>query len=47
MSQTQVKVCTITDPGQLNKLTSEAEFYCSRCGAKSHDQANVCEPVRL
>jgi ribosomal protein L37E len=40
-----VKVCAVTDSRLLGKLTSEAEFSCSRCGAKAHDRDSVCEPV--
>ena len=47
MSGQDVKVCAVTDSRLLNKLTSEAEFSCARCGAKSHDRSSVCEPVAL
>ena len=45
MSGEHAKICAVTDSRLLGKLTSEAEFSCARCGAKSHDKASVCDPV--
>ena len=39
------KVCAVTDSRLLDKLTSEAEFSCARCGAIAHGRDNVCEPI--
>lgn len=39
------KVCAVTDSRLLDKLTSEAEYSCARCGAKAHDRNSVCEPT--
>ena len=47
MASRSVKVCAITDAGQLRELSDEAEFVCSRCGAMAHNKANVCEPVKF
>jgi len=47
MSGEQAKVCAVTDARLLDRLTSEAEFGCARCGAKAHDKASVCDPVLL
>jgi uncharacterized protein (UPF0179 family) len=47
MTVESAKVCAVTDPRLLGKLTSEAEFSCARCGAKAHDKASVCEPIAL
>jgi hypothetical protein len=45
MAREHAKVCAVTDPNLLDKLTSEAEFSCARCGAKAHDRESVCEPT--
>lgn len=47
MSREHAKVCVVTDSRLLDKLTSEAEFSCARCGAKAHEKGSVCEPVPL
>lgn len=47
MKGKHAKVCAVTDSRLLGKLTSEAEFSCSRCGAVAHDKASVCEPVPI
>ena len=47
MSGKHAKVCAVTDARLLDRLTSEAEFGCARCGAKAHDKASVCDPVLL
>jgi len=47
MTGEYAKVCAVTDSRLLDKLTSEAEFGCARCGAKAHDKGSVCEPVPL
>jgi hypothetical protein len=47
MTGSHSKVCAVTDPRLLGKLTGEAEFSCARCGAKAHDKTSVCEPIAL
>lgn len=47
MSGKHSKVCAVTSPRLLDKLTSNAEFSCSICGTKSHDKRSVCEPVPI
>ena len=47
MTGKHAKVCAVTDSRLLGKLSSEAEFSCSRCGAKAHDKASVCDPIPL
>jgi hypothetical protein len=41
----KTKVCAVTDPQVLNKLTAAEGVVCARCGAKAHRSANVCDPV--
>jgi hypothetical protein len=41
------KVCAITDEKALGKLSTHAQVVCARCGAKTHDKVNVCEPVSI
>ncbi|WP_168205937.1 hypothetical protein [Geobacter sp. FeAm09] len=45
MASKSAKICAVTDSRQRAKLSSEPAFYCSRCGAKTHSSASVCEPV--
>lgn len=45
MTGKKSKVCEVTDPRMLGKLSSHAELVCARCGAKAHAKANLCEPV--
>jgi len=45
MSGEKAKVCAVTDPRLLNRLTGDAEVVCARCGAKAHKAADVCDPV--
>lgn len=47
MTAKDTKVCAVTDSRLLDKLTSEAEFSCARCGATAHDKGSVCEPIPL
>lgn len=47
MKGTVTKVCAVTDDVLLRDLARNPEVICARCGAKSHDKANVCEPVAL
>ena len=47
MTREHAKVCAVTDPRQLEKITREAEFSCERCGAKAHDRGSVCEPTPI
>ncbi|GFE61475.1 hypothetical protein AOG2_20620 [Geobacter sp. AOG2] len=47
MTRKSAKICAVVDTRQRVTLSSEPEFYCSRCGAKSHSSASVCDPVPL
>ena len=47
MKDSGVKVCAVTDESLLKNLSRKPEVVCARCGAKSHNKANVCEPVAL
>jgi hypothetical protein len=47
MSKTGAKVCAVMDESLLKDLTRNAEVLCARCGAKSHDKRNVCEPIAI
>jgi hypothetical protein len=47
MEKRDDKVCAVTDEALLSDLSRNAEVLCARCGAKSHDKANVCEPVAI
>lgn len=47
MTRKNEKVCAVTDAGALSRLTRDAEYSCSRCGARAHDKASVCEPVEI
>jgi hypothetical protein len=39
------KVCAVSDPKKLDKLSHESRFVCERCGATAHSKSNVCVPV--
>ena len=41
------KLCAIEDSGQIRALATEPAFVCSRCGAKAHEAANLCDAVQL
>ena len=47
MTGKNAKVCAVTDSSLLDKLSSEAEYGCARCGAKARDKGSVCEPIPL
>ena len=47
MKGTREKICNVQDTAQLSSLTSDATVTCSRCGAKAHEAADVCDPVQL
>ena len=47
MKGPKIKVCAVTDEAVLKNLSRKAEVMCARCGAKSHNKTNVCEPVAL
>jgi hypothetical protein len=47
MGKNDAKVCAVTDEALLRDLSRNAEVLCARCGARSHDRANVCEPVAI
>lgn len=46
-SKKNIKVCAVTDPGILGKLSANAEVVCARCGAKAHNKTSICEPVAI
>lgn len=41
------KICLIDDPKVTSSLESGAEFACGKCGARAHDDANLCDPKQL
>ena len=41
------KVCAMDDMQQIRGLASQAAFVCSRCGAKAHEAANLCDAKQL
>ncbi len=41
------KICNVDDASQARSLSKNATVSCSRCGAKAHDPASVCDPVKL
>lgn len=47
MKNTNIKACAVSDEALLNNMGMNPEVVCARCGAKSHNKANVCEPVAL
>lgn len=47
MKGSEAKVCAVTDESLLKSLGRNPEVICARCGAKSHDRINVCEPVAI
>jgi len=47
MKESKVKVCDLHSEGAIKRLTEEATVVCTRCGAKAHNPANLCEPVEL
>jgi len=47
MTTSNDKVCAVTDETLLKELSRNAEVECARCGARSHDKTNVCEPVAI
>jgi len=47
MSKRNEKVCAVTDENLLKELSSNAEVLCARCGARSHNKNNVCEPIAI
>jgi predicted RNA-binding Zn-ribbon protein involved in translation (DUF1610 family) len=47
MRKEHAKVCAVTDSQLVDKLTSDAEFSCAKCGAKAHDRESVCAPVPI
>ncbi|GFO54804.1 hypothetical protein GMSM_18110 [Geomonas sp. Red276] len=46
-SQGHSKICAIDSSKLINKLSSDATAYCSKCGAKAHDPQSLCSPVTL
>ncbi|RNC71340.1 MAG: hypothetical protein ED859_04085 [Desulfuromonadales bacterium] len=40
-------LCAIGDTERAHSLAEHARVMCGRCGAKSHDVANVCDPVQF
>lgn len=47
MSEKTVKVCAVSDAALLKELGRNAEVICARCGARSHNKNNVCEPIAI
>jgi hypothetical protein len=47
MAGKNTKVCAVSDQTLLRDLSRNPEVICARCGAKSHDRDNVCEPVAI
>jgi hypothetical protein len=47
MAKRNDKVCAVTDETLLRDMSRNAEVRCARCGAKSHNKANVCEPIAI
>jgi hypothetical protein len=47
MAKRNDKVCTVTDETLLRDISRNAEVMCARCGAKSHNSANICEPIAI
>ncbi len=41
------KICNVEDASQARSLSRNATVSCSRCGAKAHDPASVCDPVQI
>lgn len=41
------KICAVDDSARASALSADATVFCSRCGAKAHDAASVCDPVQL
>lgn len=37
---------TIRNP-EIDKIFENPRFVCTNCGAKVHDEANVCQPREL
>lgn len=46
-SQGHSKICAIDSSKLINKLSSDATVFCSKCGAKAHDPQSLCSPVTL
>lgn len=44
-SSSSLKICTADNPKFGATSSSEETMYCSRCGAKAHDPANLCSPM--
>jgi len=43
MTRGHAKFCAVADSRLTNKLASDAEFSCSRCGAKAHKRDSICD----
>jgi hypothetical protein len=41
------KICAIADTQKAHSLAVKPAFVCGRCGAKSHEAANVCDAVQI
>ena len=41
------KICAIDNSAAVRALSSKPAFSCSRCGAKAHDAANLCDAVQI
>jgi hypothetical protein len=47
MTKRNEKVCAVSDESLLRDLSQNASVICARCGAKSHNKNNVCEPIAI
>jgi len=47
MTKRNEKVCAVSDENLLKELSKNAEVICARCGARSHNKNNVCEPIAI
>ena len=47
MKVSEIKLCDLHSEGAIKRLTKKATIVCTRCGAKSYNPTNLCEPVEL
>lgn len=46
----QMTACQLKDEGpspEIDKLFEDPQFVCGNCGAKTHSEANLCNPEPL
>jgi predicted nucleic acid-binding Zn ribbon protein len=41
------KICNIEDVNVVRSLSDDAIVMCAKCGAKAHEAARLCDPVRI